>query len=909
MAPPPATLEGAPGSEINTADGMTYTVMNLLGHGTFAKVYRCVCKATEEAFAVKVVSVSRMRFSPDFEAQELMITREVEILKKLRHERICNMHDFLRTEENWYLVMELVCNGELFHNIPPNKGMRELEAKYVFQQLLEGIGYIHSKGVIHRDLKPENILIVRSTPVPAPDGHTARLHDIKIADFGLSKVREGENTMANSCVGSPVYAAPEIFSERGYGQSVDTWSLGAILFVMLCGQYPFDGRTMPQDITLGNVAQVSGCVGAAGVDSITFERRDGEARSYASSVDTEQVFTLQRDERIVAVTQELGEKDEGKLGRSVAFYTTQGQIIALDGPTAGTRGRYTAPPGSQISGLEFDGSRLVGITVVKSSKSSKGAVARIRGWRGDCVDGVEFQLRDGSVSHYGGDGGFLKGPWDLEEKEKILAVSQEQSDRYLSNSLALFTSFGNIIELEGAAAKPSVRFAVPFDHQIERLKFEIGGRLSGAVASDDTTEVRCANFRMDLPRWNDLAQEARDMVCGLLRVEVEKRWTLEECLGKPWMRDPLLPYQDDEDFQSFVKRGSKNDLISKAAEAAREFEVHEESRAGSSPSIQIGDADSTPVDGATPTVTPGSSAPVSPTLGQTPGSPTAREPRSDNASGELVDSRSRHGRKFFSPEPRAAAEDEPVFGAVQVIRGRLGSAVDRVEFQMWKGHTLCYGGHGGGSITPWKLKPNEFITAVEQERRDGDLGYLGNELAFFTSAGRVHTITGSFARNVHRFSSKAGYEISGLKFEGSRLTGVHMSLLQHGQGSVVGIDARLADCLDQVQLHLRSGKRLVYGAEGGRPQGLIPLGANERITGVAQEDFNLYLGMGIAFFTSSGRVIAFDGYKAGRRSRFAAPDGQQIFGLHFEESRLVDVLARTHSARPRGASKEKTRSS
>ncbi|CAK9071214.1 unnamed protein product [Durusdinium trenchii] len=125
--------------------------------------------------------------------------------------------------------------------------LNEVEAKYIFRQLLEGVGYMHSKNVIHRDLKPENILIAASRELPPPMSGTLR--EVKIADFGLSKIINEGSSFAKTFVGTPQYWAPEVLNvQRGggsYTQAADYWSLGAVLFVMLGGRYPFDGKAMP----------------------------------------------------------------------------------------------------------------------------------------------------------------------------------------------------------------------------------------------------------------------------------------------------------------------------------------------------------------------------------------------------------------------------------------------------------------------------------------------------------------------------------------------------------------------------------------------------------------------------------------------------------------------------------------
>jgi serine/threonine protein kinase len=145
--------------------------------------------------------------------------------------------------------MELVSGGELFDQIVRNKCLNEIEAKFVFRQLLEGIAYMHSRNVIHRDLKPENILVSSSRDISPPD--TGKLREVKIADFGLSKVVTDGASYAKTFVGTPQYWAPEVLDvQRGggsYTQAADFWSLGAVLFVMLSGKYPFDGKKMPLD--------------------------------------------------------------------------------------------------------------------------------------------------------------------------------------------------------------------------------------------------------------------------------------------------------------------------------------------------------------------------------------------------------------------------------------------------------------------------------------------------------------------------------------------------------------------------------------------------------------------------------------------------------------------------------------
>mmetsp|Transcript_21712 Transcript_21712/g.41441 ORF Transcript_21712/g.41441 Transcript_21712/m.41441 type:complete len:876 (-) Transcript_21712:77-2704(-) len=217
-----------------------------LGSGAAARVYTCTQVSTREQRAVKVINLQKLHMG-DWEGHLIKLNREVEILRQLHHPKIVNLHLVHETATWMFLVMELVRGGELFDEIVKNKSLHEDEAKHIFRQLLEAVHYMHSRHVIHRDLKPENILIASSRQAEPP--MAGRLHEIKIADFGLSKIISDGTSKAKTFVGTPQYWAPEVLNAQrlgaSYTQAVDFWSLGAVLFVMLCGRYPFDGKKMP----------------------------------------------------------------------------------------------------------------------------------------------------------------------------------------------------------------------------------------------------------------------------------------------------------------------------------------------------------------------------------------------------------------------------------------------------------------------------------------------------------------------------------------------------------------------------------------------------------------------------------------------------------------------------------------
>uniref|UniRef100_A0A7S1IWQ6 Protein kinase domain-containing protein n=1 Tax=Eutreptiella gymnastica TaxID=73025 RepID=A0A7S1IWQ6_9EUGL len=159
------------------------------------------------------------------------ISREIKILKLLRHPHVIRLYEVVETDTDIILVMEYVKGGELFQYIINNWPLSHNVVRKFFQQLICAVEHIHYFRVVHRDLKPENVLVDQ-------DGN------VKLADFGLSNIMSDGDFLRTSC-GSPNYAAPEVVAGRLYaGPEVDIWGLGVILYAMLCGRLPFDDENL-----------------------------------------------------------------------------------------------------------------------------------------------------------------------------------------------------------------------------------------------------------------------------------------------------------------------------------------------------------------------------------------------------------------------------------------------------------------------------------------------------------------------------------------------------------------------------------------------------------------------------------------------------------------------------------------
>ena len=205
------------------SDLNNYIMKKEIGEGNFGKVKLAEFKPTGEEFAIKILNKKKIK-----KQMKNVLLRENEIITKLNHINVVFVYKIIDTPEDYYIVMEYCKLGELFDYIVEKKKLEEEEASVLFYQLINGVEYIHSKGIAHRDLKPENLLLTEDKV-------------LKIIDFGLSHEFNEEEFLKTKC-GSPSYAAPEILAKPKYdGFKIDIWCCGIILYAMLCGYLPFEG--------------------------------------------------------------------------------------------------------------------------------------------------------------------------------------------------------------------------------------------------------------------------------------------------------------------------------------------------------------------------------------------------------------------------------------------------------------------------------------------------------------------------------------------------------------------------------------------------------------------------------------------------------------------------------------------
>ncbi|KAG6880295.1 hypothetical protein C0992_000072 [Termitomyces sp. T32_za158] len=242
-----------------------------MGDGAFSNVYRGIDRRTSMKVAVKVVRKYELNASQAGDkhlnsqfkkkprvTERSNILKEVQIMRGTNHPSIVKLFSFSESPEHYFLVLELMEGGELFHQIVKLTYFSENLSRHVILQVAQGIRYLHEeRGVVHRDIKPENLLFERIPIIPTEHPIERRPYDeekedegqfipgvggggigrVKIADFGLSKVVWNEETMT-PC-GTVGYTAPEIVKDERYSKSVDMWALGCVLYTLLCGFPPF----------------------------------------------------------------------------------------------------------------------------------------------------------------------------------------------------------------------------------------------------------------------------------------------------------------------------------------------------------------------------------------------------------------------------------------------------------------------------------------------------------------------------------------------------------------------------------------------------------------------------------------------------------------------------------------------
>lgn len=225
---------GTKSSDIDALAQRGYIIGTKIGEGSYAKVITAkYADGTGTAVNLACKIIDKAKAPSDFVNK--FFPRELEILTKIDHPNIIQIHSILQRGPKIFIFMRYAENGDLLTYIKKNGPLKEVEAKGWFLQMAKALRYLHANEIAHRDLKCENILLSK------------RLN-IKLADFGFARYccdKEGRNIKSETYCGSAAYASPEVVSGDPYDPKLaDAWSLGVILFIMLNAKMPFDDRSL-----------------------------------------------------------------------------------------------------------------------------------------------------------------------------------------------------------------------------------------------------------------------------------------------------------------------------------------------------------------------------------------------------------------------------------------------------------------------------------------------------------------------------------------------------------------------------------------------------------------------------------------------------------------------------------------
>ncbi|UIZ20714.1 hypothetical protein KXD40_000881 [Peronospora effusa] len=197
-----------------------YAITRHLGEGSYSTVKHVTHRKKGGVYACKIVD--KLSLS---EMDRSALSHEVRVLSSVNHVNIMRLYEVIEDDTKCYLVTELAEGGDLFDRIAKQGKFPEHEAQKVSAALVEALHYCHSRSIIHRDVKPENVLLSGD--------------DVKLCDFGFARQLNHPDEQASDSCGTPGYAAPEILDGKSYGLEVDVFSLGVVIYIILCGYPPF----------------------------------------------------------------------------------------------------------------------------------------------------------------------------------------------------------------------------------------------------------------------------------------------------------------------------------------------------------------------------------------------------------------------------------------------------------------------------------------------------------------------------------------------------------------------------------------------------------------------------------------------------------------------------------------------
>ena len=264
--------------QLKTSPWSIYSEIQDLGSGSYGVVKKVYLKSNPETIrAIKIIPKKLLIEGVD----SSKLLDEILILKNIDHPNIMKLYEFFEDNENCYMVSEFCDQGDLLQKLDKLNYMNEIVVKFLMEQILSALAYLHSKGVIHGDIKLENVMLYTTTKKKPRQSFT-RInktlvkskslqkeieesftngkcktrptiksieminnmlnYEIKLIDFGCSKIFTKRGERKSGIIGTSSYCSPEVIDNL-YDERCDEWSCGVLMYLLLCGEFPFQGET------------------------------------------------------------------------------------------------------------------------------------------------------------------------------------------------------------------------------------------------------------------------------------------------------------------------------------------------------------------------------------------------------------------------------------------------------------------------------------------------------------------------------------------------------------------------------------------------------------------------------------------------------------------------------------------
>ena len=252
-----------------------YRELEELGEGAYGVVKKVCLKENPQTIrAMKIIPKENI-----MEGQSQKLLDEIKILKQLEHPNIMKIYEYFDDSTNVYIVSELCDQGDLLGKMNKLGSMSELVVKFLMGQILNALSYLHDKRVFHGDIKLENIMLYKTSKKKGrrftkintelnssfklqreienlynENGNDANIrssmifvddmtnYEVKLIDFGCSKFLQKKGHKLSGIVGTSIYCSPEVIKDC-YDEKSDEWSCGVLMYILLCGEPPFQGDT------------------------------------------------------------------------------------------------------------------------------------------------------------------------------------------------------------------------------------------------------------------------------------------------------------------------------------------------------------------------------------------------------------------------------------------------------------------------------------------------------------------------------------------------------------------------------------------------------------------------------------------------------------------------------------------